>query len=151
MPVAPMIMPPTWPVFAKVFVAGLAIFVVVWLGMRLIGMILKHLLARGPFRILDRLLGAILAIVKVIAVILILIIIIQATPWGENLEDWVYGSPFITMFIEKANPYIEDYSKKLNKSFDKNVKKKIKDVKKKGAEAISNDIYIQDRELSPVV
>jgi uncharacterized membrane protein required for colicin V production len=107
--------------FAKIGAALVLIFLLAGIGEYLLGKIglgIHKKILFGPFKLIDSLLGAALALIRTVVVIYLVATLLIASPWSwadKNIQD----SKFYTTIDKKLPKIITDYKPQVGDIFNK--------------------------------
>jgi uncharacterized membrane protein required for colicin V production len=107
--------------FAKIGAALVLIFLLAGIGEYLLGKIglgIHKKILFGPFKLVDSLLGAVLALIRTVVVIYLAAILLIASPWNwadKNIQE----SKFYTTIDKKLPKIITDYKPQVEDIFKK--------------------------------
>ncbi|NQU65649.1 MAG: CvpA family protein [SAR324 cluster bacterium] len=118
-------MPPAgWSLILKTPIAAVLILTVTYIFFFLIGFFIRKIIMRGPLKLMDRMLGMTLGIIKGAVLVIIILSIMLVSPAKGKVDDWAKNSPVTRTVVEFTKPLVEDYYK----DFEKVVAEKIKDL-----------------------
>ncbi|MDP8238004.1 MAG: CvpA family protein [Candidatus Hatepunaea meridiana] len=123
--------PQAMPQLVRTIIASIIILILVWLGVKLLGGIVRGILRHGPLKSLDRLGGVLIGCLKGSLLVLALAILLAATPLCDFLDAFAgKRSPVYNTTMGLAKPLANRYRKALGYSIKKHKKLIVKDLPK---------------------
>ena len=118
-------MPPDgWSLILKTPIAAVLILTVTYIVFFLIGFFIRKIIMRGPLKLMDRMLGMTLGIIKGSVLVFVILSILLVSPAKGKVDEWAKDSPVTRTIVKFTKPLVEDYYK----DFEKVVSEKIKDI-----------------------
>lgn len=118
-------MPPAgWSLIIKTPIAAILILTVTYIFFYFIGFFIRKIIMRGPLKLMDRMLGMTLGIIKGAVLVLVVISILLVSPAKGKVDEWSKNSPVTRTVVGFTKPLVEDYYK----DFEKVISEKIKDI-----------------------